>query len=451
MKNKLLLVSANQMKDPYPVYPLGISYLHAFLKNAPEQFEIRIFDFIDASHDDFAEVLRCFNPDFIGISLRNVDDVNVYVQESFINHYKQIVESSRTNSDAKIVLGGSGYSIFPKLIFERIKPDFGIYGEGELHFYELLCALKNNTDYSGISNLIFRSGESVVFNREKQSLKQIDLDFDDNMLSYYWQHSGMLNIQTKRGCPYKCVYCTYPVIEGHNVRTLDQENIIEKLEYLYRKKSIDYFFFTDSIFNIDNKFNYRLAEQIIRKGLNIKWGAYFNFCNIDEDLLALMKKAGLAHIEFGTDSISDTMLRNYEKPFTVSDILRISDICVKLGIDYAHFLILCGIGETEKTISETFENSKRLERTVFFPFIGLRIYPGTKLQQIAIAEGRISPEDDLLLPTYYISDSVDQTKLREKAALTGKRWIFPDDNLSGIMSKMRSRGKKGPLWEYLIQ
>ncbi len=450
-KNKILLVSANKMRDPYPVYPLGLAYLHAYLKQQSTELEIEIFDFVDKEYADYETVLRQFKPDFVGISLRNVDDVNVYVKESFISHYSKIVDCTRENSLAVVILGGAGYSIFPELMYEKIKPDFGVYGEGELHFYELINALRQNTDISHIHNLIYKKDGKLVFKKQKQSLKKIDLDFNDDMLDYYWQHSGMLNIQTKRGCPYKCIYCTYPVIEGHNVRTLDQDSIIEKLEYLYRKKNIDYFFFTDSVFNIDNDFNYRLAEQIISRNLNIHWGAYFNFSNIDEQLLSTMKRAGLKHIEFGTDSLSDVMLKNYDKSFTVYDIERISDICVKLEIDYAHFLILAGIGETEETIAETFENSKRLQKTVFFPFIGLRIYPNTRLHQVAIDEGIVQPDDNLLLPAYYISDKVNIDTLKEKASLTGKRWIFPDDDLSARMAKMRSRGKKGPLWEYLIQ
>jgi radical SAM superfamily enzyme YgiQ (UPF0313 family) len=310
--------------------------------------------------------------------------------------------------------------------------------------------LQKGSDYSQINNLLFQQGDKLIFNKTKQTLNKLDLCFEPDLLNYYWQHSGMLNIQTKRGCPYKCIYCTYPVIEGHNIRTLDKDSIIDTLDFLSKNKNIDYFFFTDSIFNIDNDFNYSFAESIIKRGVKINWGAYFNFCNLDEKLLSLLKKAGLKHIEFGTDSLSDTMLKNYNKPFTVADILRISEICVKLEIDNAHFLILAGYGETESTINETFKNAMLLNKTVFFPFIGLRIYPHTKLYDIAVKEKRIDINNDLLLPAYYVSENVDITLLKDKARQTGKKWIFPDDDLSKIMNKMRARNKKGPLWEYLI-
>ncbi len=421
------------------------------MQNNADGFDYSIFDFIDKDYNDYSKYLQELNPGYICISLRNIDDVNVYIQESYIKHYKIIVEYSRQNSSAKIIIGGAGYSVYPIPLYNVIEPDFGVFGEGEKVLYQIISDLEKGNDISGIANLIYKKDSNLHFEKRKQDLKKFDICFDNRMVDYYWKHSGMLNIQTKRGCPYKCMYCTYPLIEGHNVRTMDPEDIAVTLEYLYRNKNIDYLFFTDSIFNISNDFNYKLAETIIRKDIRIKWGAYFNFCNIDEKLLAILKRAGLSHIEFGTDSLSETMLRNYNKPFSLDDIFRTTGICLKLGIDNAHFLILAGYGETEDTINETFGNSKRLDRTVFFPFIGLRIYPGTKLHEIALKENKINAEDDLLLPSYYISEHVDCNMLKEKALLTKKRWVFPDENLSVVMNKMRQRNKKGPLWEYLIQ
>jgi len=450
MLKKLLLVSANQMKVPYPVYPLGISYIQSYLAKHMTNIQVMVFDFVEQNYDAYIDFLSTYKPDFIGISLRNVDDVNVYVQESFIKHYQEIVTLSRRHSCSKIILGGAGYSIYPELMFEKIKPDFGIYGEGEAHFYNLLDALINNKDFEKIDNLLFVKNNKLVFNKNVQALKSFSLSLDNELVDYYWQHSGMLNVQTKRGCPYNCIYCTYPKIESHKVRTLNIGSIIDTLTYLKKNKNIDYVFFTDSVFNISNPFNIELAEAIIKNDLDVKWGAYFNFCNLDEKLLGLFKRAGLTHIEFGTDSLSDTTLINYNKPFLFEDIKRISDICVKLHIDYCHFLILAGYGETEITIKETFDNCKKLDKTIFFPFIGMRIYPQTPLHQIALEEGLVQKHDDLLFPTYYISKNVELAHLKQHAYSTGQKWIFPDQDLSGIMNKMRARNKKGPLWEYLI-
>jgi hypothetical protein len=130
-------------------------------------------------------------------------------------------------------------------------------------------------------------------------------------------------------------------------------------------------------------------------------------------------------------------------------VLEKSQICSDLGIFFAHFLILGGYGETERSLNETFENSKKIPLSVFFPYIGMRIYPHTELYNIALAEGKIKGERDLLEPVYYVSNNVNLDNLKERALATGKKWIFPDYDDQGMMDKFRSRNKRGPLWEFL--
>jgi radical SAM superfamily enzyme YgiQ (UPF0313 family) len=450
INKKLILVSANRHSLPYPVYPLGISYLKAYLEEQMPALEIRLFDFMTGSFEEYAALLSGFHPDYVGISLRNIDDVNIYRKESFLTHYQQVLVHTRKYSSSKIILGGAGFSIYPKKLFEILRPDFGIYGEGEIGLEQLIGALETGQDYASIDGLLYRHNGKIVVNKRTNRFHSPVLTFEDEFIDYYWQNSGMLNIQTKRGCPYKCIYCTYPLIEGHTVRTLNPGQIVKTLADLYNNKGIDYIFFTDSVFNISNAFNLDLADRLIAAGLKIQWGGYFNFTNIDRKLLEKLKRAGLRHIEFGTESLSDTMLRNYGKPFAVKDILTVSEICNQLDIYFSHFLILGGYGETEQTLDKTFENSKKIENTAFFPFIGMRIYPGTMLHAIAISEGIVTKKDPLLEPVYYVSKNIDPETLKVKAQKSGKPWIFPDEDLSEIMIRMRKRNKKGPLWEYLV-
>ena len=100
--------------------------------------------------------------------------------------------------------------------------------------------------------------------------------------------------------------------------------------------------------------------------------------------------------------------------------------------------------------SETIENSRRLEYTVMFPYAGMRIYPHTRLAELAAREGVVAPDDDLLAPAYYIAPDFDLEEARSAAAATGKAWVFPDDPQSALVDTLRlKRNKKGPLWEYL--
>jgi radical SAM superfamily enzyme YgiQ (UPF0313 family) len=448
---KLIFVSANRHTEPYPVYPLGISYLNSFLAIQMPSLEISIFDFLTGSNEEYIQLLKKTGPDYVCISLRNIDDVNIYRQESFIDQYKQIVNDTREYSGSVIIIGGAGFSIYPRLLFETLKPDFGIYGEGEISLYKLLNALENRQNFKNIDGLLYFERGKVAENRRDSYFNSPVLSLDHTLTDYYWKQSGMLNIQTKRGCPYNCIYCTYPLIEGHKVRTLDPDQIVKTLSDLYFTKKIDYVFFTDSIFNICNEFNLELADRLISADLKIHWGGYFNFTNLDRKLLERFRQAGLRHIEFGTESLSDTILKKYGKPFTVADILRISDLCNQLEINFAHFLILGGYGETNQTLDETFDNSKKIVKSVFFPFIGMRIYPGTRLHKIAVKEKVVKKDNPLLAPVYYVSKDIDLLSLKTRAKQTGKQWIFPDDNRTDIMVRMRQKNMKGPLWEYLVE
>ena len=447
-KRTLALISANRLADPYPVYPIGISYLRTYLKEHLDWLDVFLLDMNLISVENLETILKETPPDYIGISIRNIDGANSLDKTSFIPGYSEIMKAVRRNSKAPVIMGGAGFSIFPAILFDLLKPDYGIAGEGEESLRQLLTALESEGDISGIEGLI--SNEKGILNPHKNYLNSLNLSFDENLSDFYWEKSGMLNIQTKRGCCYHCIYCSYPIIDGRKVRTLDTDLIVGTLERLSRDKGINYVFFTDSVFNIHNDYNAELAEKIIKSGIKINWGAYFSPHNLTEDLLSTFKRAGLKHIEFGTESLCTEQMHRYGKTFSFEDVLLNSERCLKYNIYYAHFLILGGIGETEKTLRETMENSKKIRYTVFFPYIGMRIYPGTALQAMAIRDGIISPHDSLLEPTYYLSKDFNLEECKRMTAETGKAWVFPDDPLADDIDLMRVvKKKKGLIWEYL--
>ena len=288
----ILLVSANTYTTPYPVYPLGISYLYTYLKNRLPHYNFHFFDFNLQSLPDFGKTLSNVKFDVIGVSLRNVDDTNIYKKNSFIDGYEQIVSAIRSASSAKVVIGGPGFSIFPEQIFETLQPDFGIKGEGEESLLQLIGCIDNRSDYREIEGLVYKTSTTKIkINPRTTYLNSLELSFDQDLVDYYWSKSGMLNIQTKRGCPYNCIYCSYPVIEGRKIRTLDADFIVETLKDLYFNKGITYVFFTDSVFNISNEYNKELAQKIIESGVKINWGAYFSPHNLNREELKLFKQA----------------------------------------------------------------------------------------------------------------------------------------------------------------
>jgi len=451
MKKKIALISANFYKIPYPVYPLGISYLSSYLSaTLPDGYEVKMYDCIHEDKVAFADFL---GDDFliIGLSIRNFDDsANVYEKNSFISTYQEIMNIIRTHTDCPVVIGGSGFSVFPELMFNVLNPDFGIQGEGEEALRRLVLALSDGHEPFDIDGLVYRHPDGTIHkNGHKSYISAPVLHVENRWVDYYWKEGGMLNIQTKRGCPYRCIYCSYPLVDGRQVRTLDARMVVKNIEELYLMNGVSYLFFTDSVFNIHKDYNEELAHRLIESKAKIRWGAYFSPSNMTFDEWKLYQQSGLTHVEFGTDSLSDSQLERFQKQFRFSDVKQQSDHCGNLGIFYAHYLILCAYGETEETLNETFERSKALGFTIYFPYIGMRIYPDTELCNHAIDEGLIRSSDELINPVRYLSKAIDVNTIRERALATGQRWVFPDDPHSPMVDVLRKRGRKGLLWEYL--
>jgi radical SAM superfamily enzyme YgiQ (UPF0313 family) len=265
----------------------------------------------------------------------------------------------------------------------------------------------------------------------------------------------MVSLQTKRGCWMRCCYCTYPIVEGRALRNHPVPDLVDEIESLIAKGA-HYLFFVDSVFNLDVEHTSLLAEEMIRRNVRIPWAGYFAPHRTSPEYARLLARSGLTHAEFGTESLSDPVLREYGKPFRVEDVRQAHQALGDAGVHRAHFLLLGGPGETTDTVLETLANARKLPDTVFFPFATMRIYPGTPLHKRAIAEGVIAPDDPLFDPTFYCSPGVDRDWLDSRLAAEAERasnWVL-DDSMPGIVdlvARLHAKGRYGPMWEYLVR
>ena len=139
-----------------------------------------------------------------------------------------------------------------------------------------------------------------------------------------------------------------------------------------------------------------------------------------------MARAGLSHIEFGTDSFCDEVLEAYGKGFYFEDILQASTVAQAENVDYCHFLIAGGPGETIATLREGFERSKKLPGAVMMAVVGMRIYPGTELFSRAVADGRfLQPEEitDAKLNKVRLLNEIAQSRGQSMAQLA-LAWVL---------------------------
>jgi radical SAM superfamily enzyme YgiQ (UPF0313 family) len=242
------------------------------------------------------------------------------------------------------------------------------------------------------------------------------------------------------------------LLEGREVRLRNIEEVIEEIRQLVQEQGMDYIYFVDDIFNYPPAYAEALCRHMVRNQLNVKWSAFVNPGFLTEDLLKWMKEAGCAGIEFGTDSGSPRMLRNYRKSFTVREVSRASHLCSKLGVNHCHYLLFGGPGENEETLEESFHLMDQIDPTALIAMLGIRIYPGTGLERISLSQGIIQRDTPLLHPSFYISPALKgrlEEILRENA-LKRNRWIVPGLEINitpNLMEGIRRFGIRGPLWE----
>ena len=440
---RCLLISINTVTTPYVVFPLGLAHISGALISRGhhcEQYDL----LVEGGLGPLADILHRFDPKLIGISIRNIDTVDSADPQFFLKKALHAIEEIKAQTKSFIVLGGAAFSLFPEAILKKLNADYGITGEGEDAICDLADQIENND--APERGRIFEGRLDLGKN-------WLPVSYDAKIAKHYVTNGGMLNVQTKRGCPFKCDYCSYPLLEGKEFRYRDPLEVVSEVKRLEKSYSARYIFFTDSIFN-DHKGEYlKIAEELVRQGNTTPWSAYFRPSKLNYDDLSLLKRSGLHAIEFGTDASSDRTLKGMHKSFLFEDVIESQELADALKIPAAHFIIFGGPGEDEISFEEGLKNIEQLSRCVVFGFSGIRVIPKTPIHKRAVEEGMVKASDGLLEPTFYFSPSIKRSYIERRLEEDwGERdiRIFPVTSSFSQVSEMHKMGMSGPLWNMLL-
>jgi radical SAM superfamily enzyme YgiQ (UPF0313 family) len=417
---RVLLISANTEQINMPVLPLGLAYVAAAADSQGHAVKMLNLVMHKDTQKALHEAIDGFNPEIIGISVRNIDDQNMENPRFLLNTVKEVVTNCRKYSDATIVLGGAGYSIFPQATLDFLEADIGIQGEGESAFLNLLERLHDKKDFSEIPGLYLPGQTSRSESGYIKSLNDITLPLPDVHLSLpstIKDQEIWVPFQSRRGCSLDCSYCSTATIEGRIIRKHDPKKVVEAISR-YAEIGLDHFFFVDNTFNIPNSHANTLCEQLILSKLKVTWRCILYPWKVDDELVEKMAKAGCRDVSLGFESGSKKILAKMNKKYLSADVRQISERLKKFGIGRMGFLLFGGPGETEETVNESLEFADSLDLETMKITIGIRIYPQTSLAQTAIKEGMIRANDSLLIPKFYIAKGLEGW-LRE----TVKDWM----------------------------
>ncbi len=412
---KVLLVSANTERIKMPSLPLGLSLVATAVRRSGHK--VAFLDLL-AVVNPLAAIrgaIDTFRPEVIGISVRNIDNQDMLRPRFLLEPVREIIATCRALTDARICLGGAGFSIFPEAALSYLGADLGVCGEGEVAFPALLARLQTGESLAGLPG-VYAAGLGVL--GERAFVQDLDrLSLPDESL---WSSADptapdlWLPVQTRRGCPLDCSYCSTAAIEGTCVRFRSPRIIAEHVAQL-AEAGFPRLYFVDNTFNLPTDYALELCRAIATLRLGVSWRCILYPHDVPDSLVEAMADAGCVEVSLGFESGSRPVLRMMNKQFEPEEVRQISHRLAAHGIRRLGFLLLGGPGETKQSAEESLAFADALRLDMLSLNAGLRIYPHTALARIAVQEGLIFAHDDLLVPRFYIRPELEDW-LRETVA-----------------------------------
>jgi anaerobic magnesium-protoporphyrin IX monomethyl ester cyclase len=418
---KVLLVKPNNLSDH--IQPsLGLAYLAARIR---DRHDVIILDCIkeDISPAEFGQrILGDWQPDLVGIQCYTFDVGNVR---------KLLKVTKEWNPDIVTVVGGAHISSDPIRAFENLHEnlDFAFAGEAESgfpKFIDMLADAKTEPDFFSVPGLVWRNDEEFVSNSVYLE-EDLDLlgdpawDMIRPDLYPESQHGAFFNkfpiapIITTRGCPYSCTFCSAPILSGKQLRHHSKEYVLRNIFNLYHDYGIREFHIVDDNFTQDIEYAKSIVRGILSLNLDISLampnGIRMDY--LDDELLELLKRAGLYLVSIAVESGNDGILKKMKKGTKVQKIHRDVKLIKKHGLDIAAFFILGFPEETLKTIQDTIDLSMKLPllRANYFTYLPL---PGTESYRFLEESGEI---EDVDWDNYYIMSAAYTLKGIEREEL----------------------------------
>ena len=415
---RVLIVAANTERINLPTLPLGAALVAAATER--HGHDVTFLDLMGESDPQSAlrrEVSR-IQPEAIGVSVRNIDDQEMARPTFLLDKVRPLIEACRQASTAPVVLGGAGFTLFPEAVLAHLDADFGICGEGEEAFPALLEQLERGEDPRGLPGL-FAPGHRPAERRAAVA----SLDSVPDPGARLWAAADLADpdvwvpVQTRRGCPFRCSYCSTPQIEGSVLRCRSPQRVTEQLGRM-AAAGVRRIQFVDNIFNVPDDFALQLCRCIADLNADLAWQCIVYPHLLDEELAAAMADAGCRAASLGFEAGDDRMLRAYGKHFDTADVRRIAGLLADHGIRRFGFLLLGGPGETRETFATSLDFVESLDLDLLKVTVGVRIYPGTGLARTALDERVVAGDDDLLRPRFYMAPDLEAW-IRDELARRG--------------------------------
>jgi len=333
-------------------------------------------------------------------------------------HYRsirEIVDSARDiDSTTKVIVGGGVVTASPHMMYDHLKPDYMVLGEGEVTIVDLIDALDNNCrDCRTVKGIGYRTdGGPLVLTEPRPPILNLEQcvwpdveGFDiqtylsrqgpnDNLYLYVNDEPRFYPIISSRGCPFSCTFCYHPL--GQYYRTRPVDDFIAEAEYVVNKYDVHNLAIFDELLSLKRERLFEICDRLKRLSRPVQWMCQLRVDSIDEELLARLKDAGCFLVSYGFESMSEKVLRSMNKHVNPGQIERAMTLTRKAGIGIQGYFIFGDPAETLKTGMETLSFWK--DHQDYHLTMGyVRPYPGSVLWEQEVVKGDLSTERQLEL------------------------------------------------------
>jgi anaerobic magnesium-protoporphyrin IX monomethyl ester cyclase len=376
----------------YLPFPFFLAYSASLLKES--FFDVYVIDAIaqDICEDDLIAKIKNIKPDLVFYEITTPT----------ADYDLLLAKKIKERHDTVIAVGGAHASFFAKQILSENKAiDFVLKGEYEFSVLEIAKSIR-----AGINNFpsgsAFRYKGEIVDKGYPAAIECLDVfpfplrdifpSNDDPNPLVYWdgfcQYRPLIQMQSSRGCHYKCYFCLWNQVIYNNggYRAFSAKRVVDEMQdsvIRYRAKEI---YFDDDSFTMDKKHSLSICEELLTRGLKVKWSCMGDAINLTEETLKIMAQSGCIGIKFGIESGSEKILKTIDKPLDIGKIKHLIALCKKYRIKTLAAFTIGLLGETLNDVRKTMRladsldaDSVQLSRATPFP--------GTKFFDMAKEEG----------------------------------------------------------------
>jgi len=382
---RALLISTPHSLEENPLPPLSLAYLAGSLQR--EGFDVRILDFLLMGYrpEKVRQKLAEYRPHFVGVTC-------VTMNYPLASEMLRVCKAA--DPEVMTVIGGPHVSFaVDDTLLKSPWIDVVVIGEGDRAAVELARAVAGGSSITDVAGIAFAEEGVVVRTPPRPLVDDIDrlaLPARDLVpLARYHALGTPCTVITSRGCPYGCLFCSASRMFGRKVRFRNPGLVVDEIEKIRKDHGFQTINIVDDTFTVNHAHVGAICEEIVRRNLDVSWGAYARVDNMTDDVAVLMKRAGCRTVLFGMESADEGILRTIGKGVTPADMRRGVKTASDAGLGVYNSFIIGLPGENAETIEKTrsFATEMNTLYGAEYGYHMLSPLPGTALYENAADHG----------------------------------------------------------------